>query len=42
VRLSRDPWTRIHAFVRKPFPIADFMDAVNWALAMGSRLLVHA
>ena len=42
VRLSRDPWTHIHAFVRKPFPIADFMEAVNGALAIGSRLLAHA
>lgn len=42
VRLRRDPWTRIHAFVSKPFLIVDFLEAVVSALAVGSRQLVRA
>jgi len=31
-RLSRDPWTRVAAFVQKPFTIASLMAAVRGAL----------
>ena len=30
-KLMRDPWSRIHAFVRKPFTIPDLISAVRSA-----------
>lgn len=36
VRLSRDPWTRVAAFVHKPFTIAGLTAAVRGALALPS------
>jgi CheY-like chemotaxis protein len=41
-RLRRDPWTRIHAFVRKPFLVAEFLEAVDGALSFGSKMLLPA
>jgi CheY-like chemotaxis protein len=32
-KLARDPWTRIHAFVPKPFTRLQFLSAVESALA---------
>jgi CheY-like chemotaxis protein len=33
-RLRRDPWTRIHQFVRKPFSVVELLAAVHDALRL--------
>lgn len=33
-RLSSDPWSRIHAFVRKPFTTSDLLAAVRSAITV--------
>ena len=38
-RLNRDPWTRIHAFVRKPFLVHEFLAAVRGALISKPRVV---
>jgi CheY-like chemotaxis protein len=34
-RVSHDPWSRVDAFVRKPFTVPEFLSAVNTALGRG-------
>ncbi len=35
-KLTTDPWSRIHAFVRKPFTIQEFLSAVRSALRLNA------